>query len=427
MRRLLALLATVTVLAAGLAGLWLAQRGGADADLHHLFAHRVPDLGIALHRGVNAVEEMSHALEVADRWPEVADALKRIAAASPDPVQVGVHIDALNDALAKNALPYWIDGVEIGGRRALLTYEVVRVSTWESVSGRLVEVRHVRRLDSTNVAMGLVGHAGGGRPLVFLDRLEPLVVSSLLDAWDEETDEPWRAAWRASVERHLDGPTLARAATALRHREELFADITSGRKGLEPPDGFAWSPEQLAPYGAHLSGRHREALRAADRGVTTPELLAALESLLQLEATLTAAHEVHHVLTPEDAPPAEVVIALVGGDDLRFSRMADRELRAYLGQLHDGGGPGCLTVSQLAAQATLPGSRRTAHDYASRVLLEALEPEGGEEGHRERIRRLCQLSEEDLRARAAGAWKALYGSDFVPAQPRQDSLARAAP
>ena len=142
-------------------------------------------------------------------------------------------------------------------------------------------------------------------------------------------------------------------------------------------------------------------------------MLPALLKLRDLEANATEAHEVHHAVHGKLDPslvPADVMEAL-GDDDLQFGASTDGELRAYLGELHDGEAPPCLAVGRLGRILVGARAPRTPHHYAARVAFKHLQ--GGSwlssaVAVAQAVEQLCALDDAALRQRAAAAWTAIY-------------------
>jgi hypothetical protein len=320
----------------------------------------------------------------------------------------------------------------------VLSYEILERARW-TLGERSVELLRVRRLDTINVEMGLLGHAGGDQPVVLMDRLEAQLSDELPEAYDEkargnEIDRAARKLWRGLVGSRAGDGALQRAAEGLARREELFKVMETRLRGgsvrVPKPERLLYGAEffdALKPYtdsgrrgGPLLLPGDLRDLRRADEALREGDARAALEAALDLEAHVTEAHEARHAL-----------LDFVGEDDLDFAASAERELRAYIGEIHDAAAPACLSVQKIARTAGGARARRTPHFFAGHVLLRALFfaglpkdagpaagaalPGGGEPKEPELLEVLCALPDDVLRARAAAAYRRFYERPFVGA------------
>jgi hypothetical protein len=93
--------------------------------------------------------------------------------------------------------------------------------------------------------------------------------------------------------------------------------------------------------------------------------------------------------------------------------MADRELRAYLGELHDSPAPACVTLASCMRLVAGGAARATPHYFATRAILSQLSTDTNAEPPAT-LAALCALPDDVLRARVATAWQTLYGEPMEP-------------
>jgi hypothetical protein len=99
--------------------------------------------------------------------------------------------------------------------------------------------------------------------------------------------------------------------------------------------------------------------------------------------------------------------------------MSERELRAFLGQLHDSKPPACLTIISLAQLARGSRASATPHFFAAHALLATLADADAERGLTEQqvveiLGTLCALPDAELRTKAEAASLTLYGEPLLP-------------
>jgi hypothetical protein len=95
--------------------------------------------------------------------------------------------------------------------------------------------------------------------------------------------------------------------------------------------------------------------------------------------------------------------------------MAERELRAFIGEVKAAKSPACLSVVSLAQLARGSQSQATPHFFAAHALLATLGEVDGSRGLDEAatvavLQRLCALPDAELRAKAVTARAKLYPS-----------------
>lgn len=371
--------------------------------------------------------------------PALLERVLAVGAAYPDRAAVTAASTALDQALATAGVPVLIDVQPWQDTTLLLAYEVVARRAWRAGDTTHAVVR-VHRLDHTNIEPAWLGHAGRDAPLVLLDKLEVELLENLRRqrATDGNlVDAAVRKSWRALAERSVGAPVLAKAIAALAERDELHKKLEdsfqSKRVHVAYPERLLLGEEyfeRLSPYadpkragGPLFMRTDLKALRAADRALGDAEVLRALDTLRDLEASATEAHEVHHAVHGKldpSAVPADVMEAL-GDDDLSFGVATDGELRAYLGELRDAEAPPCLALGRLARILGGAHASRTPHHYAARVAFKHLQ--GGQwlssaAAVATAVEQLCALDEAALRAKAGDAWTAIYREPMPAVRPQ---------
>jgi hypothetical protein len=86
---------------------------------------------------------------------------------------------------------------------------------------------------------------------------------------------------------------------------------------------------------------------------------------------------------------------------------ADRELRAFLGELHDGPMPVCTSLAMIMRCLYGRGAGRTPHAFATIALLEQLDPKTDLEPA-DQLAALCRRPDATLRTKLEAAWQILY-------------------
>lgn len=434
------LLGLVLVLAGvGVVGFTRLGRASAPNDTSEraLFRTQLPDWVVAKSRGVGSDAALAACVEAARPWPRVAAALGALDGAWGDAAQLQAATATLNAALKEAGLAYWVDPQFPGGRPVLTTSEVLARAPWVRGESR-AEVLHVRRLDTLNLELGLLGHAGGDQPAVLRDRIEVSVMERLRTVGDRDwrpndVDEATARLWRQALARLVGADGLQEAERRLDERErlarELEGRLKGGRVHVARPERLVFGPdyfESLEPYtstrrrgGPLLMASDLRALRRADEALDDSEGLAAMKRVIELEAARVEAHEAWHALDPE---PQEVptLLRLLVGQDERFGHMAERELRAIIGELRDGEPPACLGVVVLGQLARGSRASATPHFFAAHALLATLAGLDGlggldEDTTVEVMETLCALPDAELRAKADAAATTLYGAPLAPA------------
>ena len=186
--------------------------------------------------------------------------------------------------------------------------------------------------------------------------------------------------------------------------------------------------EGLEPYtstrrrgGPLIMASDLRALRRADAALDESAGLQAMVRAIELEGEIVETHEARHALDPREVETPALLQSLVGEDDLRFGKLAERELRAFLGELRDSGPPACLSVLSLAQLARGRYAQSTPHFFAAHALLSTLAGVDGSHGLSkpqvvEVVEKLCALPDAELRALSDTAAQTLYGAALTPAR-----------
>lgn len=393
-------------------------------------------------------------IAAADRWPGLRTELARIDSVWPDDAAVRAAAEATNRAAQAAGLGYFIDVQNIRQRPILLTYEVAHRTTWQA-GERKIELLRLRRLDSLNVELAMLGETQGAQPRVLLDRIEATLARELPLMYPvggkpapsppnypmNEVDHAALMRLRAYLESKLGAGELALAVEKLRARDELLESMRArfhrGSVQFSRPDGFvlgeAWV-ESMEPYtrldhpgGPLMLDTDLRRVARADEELRDGSTAETLRRAIDHLAAITDVHEVRHALDVEPPPPPAALLELFPPQDERFPKMASLEMRAYLAELHHGAPPPCVIAAKLVRTVYGAGARRTPHFFAGFLILRELTGPKTAEGAEtaappvEQLATLCGLPEPSLRTRAADLWQKLYG------QPLQAALVATAP
>ena len=348
---------------------------------------------------------------------------------------------SVNRALATARLPYFVDIQRVGSQPIALSYELVTRVPWR-IGARTVDVLRLRRLDALNIELGMYGATDEGLPVVLLDRIES-------DAGDDAAGDvrargrdgapPERLRSRRAGARAPPAggarwaPGLGAAAADLAERDRLArgdAHAPARRRAAvrSRPTASSWASRGCRTWNSTRastaqagrccstricarSSRADEKLRA---GANAQVLAAAVDVL----ASATEAHEARHALdevNPDGPPPPPALFDVMGESSAQFVGMADAELRAYLGELHDTGSAACWVVAKMLRGVYGRGARRTPHFFATLTILRQLDPEP-DRAPAARLALLCDMPDAELRQRVAAAWQKLYGATMLPGQ-----------
>jgi len=405
-----------------------------EAPERTLFRSQLPAWSIARSRSEGPAE-LATCLETAKPWPAVAAAIEKLPDAWNDKDEMKAAVRAINEAARGAGLKYWVDPQFLRNGPIFTTYDVLGRAQWKGGPGSAtVEVLHVRRLDTVNIELGVLGHAGGDQPAVLRDRMELSVMRRLRTVDDEDqrandVDEEATRLWKKTLASLVPAAGLDEAQKRLDLRETLARDMEKRLKGgkihVARPERLGWGDDYfdfLEPYtstrrrgGPLLLASDLRALRRADEALDDSAGLTALVQVIELEATRVEAHEITHALDPAERDVPALLQSLVGENDVRFGHLAERELRAFIGELRDAKSPACLSVVSLGLQARGSGSTATAHFFAAHTLLATLAEVDGSRGLDvpttvEVMQKLCALPDAELRARADKAATTLYGA-----------------
>ena len=413
---------------------------------HTLFQATLPGWQVARFRTGSDADAAVAVQQEAKAWPALAAQLARLDKAWPDEAGVRDAAEGANRAALAAGLPYFLDVQHVREQPVVLTYEVVSRRNWRAGPQEVTALR-VRRLDKLNVELAMLGETQGGVPRVLLDRIEaslthdlPLLLAPPGAAAPPTThmrvngvDRAAFARMRGYLEAQLGAAALADAVAKLSAREALVEEMRGrfhgGTVQLARPDGFvlgeAWvssmEPHTRVdrPGGPLLLDTDLRKVARADEALRTGDTAETLRRALDLYAAATDVHEVRHALDSEAPPAPPPLRALFSGSDERFPKMAGLELRAYLAELNHGAPPPCVTAAKLVRTVYGATARRTAHFFASYLILTQInesaagaEPPGGEQ----QLATLCAMPEPVLRELAAKMWQQLYGTTLVPAR-----------
>ena len=426
------------------------------APARTLFQETLPGWQVARFRAGSAADAATAVQREAQAWPALAAALARLDQAWPDEAAVRDAAEGANRAALSSGLPYFLDVQHVREQPIVLTYEVVSRRSWRA-GAQQVTVLRVRRLDKLNVELAMLGETQGGVPRVLLDRIEaslthdlPLLLApggAAIPGARGRVNDADRAAFarmRGYLEAQLGAAALTDAVAKLSAREALVEEMRGrfhgGAVQLARPDGFvlgeAWvgsmEPHTRVdrPGGPLLLDTDLRKVARADEALRTGAAAETLRRALDLYAAATDVHEVRHALDSDPPPAPPPLRALFSGDDDRFPKMAGLELRAYLAELHHGAPPPCVTAAKLVRNVYGATARRTAHFFASYLILTQLgqgAPADGSTAAAERreppeapgaeqqLATLCAMPEPLLRGLAAKIWQQLYGTTLVPA------------
>jgi hypothetical protein len=378
-------------------------------------------------------------LRAAQAWPELSASLRELDRGYPDGVTaILAHV---NQTARKVGVPYWLDAKPVKGWPVLLSHHVEQIHHW-TAAGKSVEVIHLRRVDQINVELGLIGQASYNGPLVFLDRIEDEWVDELSRVEDPSAatvDREARKLMLSRIRGHTEvDPSPLLADLIARHK--LFEAMQNRMKVVVPrPTGLFWSErwfdhmESLTKFG---NGRgpmvfdsDLRLVREANRPMAKPEYRRIIAALVALRAENVEVHEARHAVET-DGPPMPSI--LQSWPNAGFADQINKELRAYLGELHDSPHEPCLSLAALIRAAYSPKSRPTPHAFAGQIIArglardertvqrpsrqaapadEAADPLAKAFPEIEPVafmQAVCAADTDSLRRRSAGLWQDLY-------------------
>ena len=438
MTRARIVMAGLGLAAAIAAGVVVVQRRARPDPARDMMRKTLPAWQTARTHNGPAGGDASRALFASARpWPDVATAFEAMDHAWPDNTEVRGAARTVNRALAAARLPYFVDIQRVGEQPIALSYELVKRVPWR-IGARTVDVLRLRRLDTLNIELGLYGATDEGLPVVLLDRIEAELASALPAMYGREGelrrhlndfDRAVLARERRLLEAQL-GAGLAAAAADVAERDRLLEVMRTRLHGGElqffPPDGFvlgeAWltNLEQYTRFdrrgGPLLFDTDLRAVARADEKLRAGENARLLAAAIDVQAAATEAHEARHALDeidPNGPPPPTQLFELMDQSSTKFIGLADAELRAYLGELHDTGSTACWVLAKMLRGVYGRNARRTPHFYATLTIVAQLDPDP-EHTPEARLATLCDLPDVEVRRRAAAAWQKLYGAPLAP-------------
>jgi hypothetical protein len=378
-------------------------------------------------------------IAAAGRWPALASAFETLDRVWPDEAAVGAAVKSINGALADAGLRYFTNDQMVVGRPYVLSYDLIGRIPWR-IGDRNVDVLRLRRLDTLNIEFAFDGFTEQGLPVVMLDRVEAMLARELPAMYAkrgeqrsgrfDDFDRIALGHFRAGLEARL-GAGVGEAAAALAERDRLLEEMRTRLRGdavtLALADGFAlgdaWlerlEPETrlTRPGGPLVLDTDLRAVARADdklRDGPTARLLAAAVDLMALS---TEAHEARHALDEVDpvGPPPPGLFEVMPESSTMMIGLADKELRAFLGELHDSPLPSCATLAQIMRTVYGRWARPEPHAFATRTILRQLGA-NAELDPAEQLAPLCALPDPELRARVATAWQKLYGAPMPASQ-----------
>jgi hypothetical protein len=228
------------------------------------------------------------------------------------------------------------------------------------------------------------------------------------------------------------GPGMATAAADLAQRDRLLEEMRTrfhgGEIQFDPPDGFVLGDRWLSelepltrfdrPGGPLFLDTDLRAVKHADEKLRSAETARLLAAAVDALASATESHEARHALDevdPNGPPPPTQLFEVMEGSSTEFIGLADAELRAYLGELHDTGSTGCWVLAKMLRGVYGRYASRTPHFYATVTILRQLDPVA-DRAPIARLDLLCDLPDAELRGRAAAAWQKLYGAPLLSGQ-----------
>ncbi len=380
-------------------------------------------------------------LEQARRWPDVAKSFETLDRVWPDEPPVRAAVQSVNQALTRAGLPYMVEMWPGPRDRPLvLSHHIIARVPWR-IGERTVDVLRLRRVDTLTVDFAMAGVTDEGLPVVLLDRIEAFLARDVPAAYGASRTE--RAArslnefdraalkhLRAFLDQRL-GAEMAAVGAALVERdslvEEMRARLHDGRLQFEDmPERFvlgdAWL-DSLKPATKDSRGEGPVILEAdlkevvkADERLQTPDMARVLDTLIELDAQSVEAHEARHALDEVEpvGPPPPQLFEVMEDSSTWIIGAADRELRAFLGELHDGQMSVCATLARIMRCLYGRGAARTQHSFAVIALLEQLDPKSEVEPE-EQLDALCRVPDAELRNRLERAWQILYAAPMPPA------------
>jgi len=369
----------------------------------------------------------------ARRWPALAKAFEALDQGWPEDAAVRAATASVNRALADAGLPYLASVWTVYDKPYVLSHALVARVSWH-IGPRTIDVLRLRRLDDVGIDFTFDGVTQDGLPVVMLDRVEatlarevPAMYAPARELRSSEYSDFDRAALarlRSFLESRL-GPGFARAALALRERDRLLEEMRTrfhgGEIHLAVPERLVLGDDWLEgikpstrfdrPGGPLFLDTDLKALLEADRALRDPSIAEAFRGAIDLFASSTEAHEARHAVEAADpaAPPPAALLDVMPGSSTHMSRMADSELQAFLGELHDGAVPACVNLARFMRTVYGAYARREPHYFATLALLEQLGADVEKDPEQE-LAALCAVPDGELRNSVVAMWRRLYGA-----------------
>ena len=426
-------LAVATLAAGGTATyLWRRARPVSDPALE-LMRTALPHWGLERNQSRSRPSDAKDDLVVrARRWPALAKAFQALDQAWPEETPVRAATASVNRALADAGLPYFASVWMVYDKPYVLSHALVARVPWH-IGARTIEVLRLRRLDDINIDFAMDGVTQDGLPVVLLDRVEAKLGRELpamyapareLRASDfSDFDRTALARDRSFLEGRL-GPGFARAVLALRERNRLLEEMRTRFHGdevqLAVPDRLVLGDEWLEtlepstrldrPGGPLFLDTDLKAVVQADRALRDQSTVEAFHAAIELYALSTEAHEARHAAegSERSAPPPSALFDVMPDSSTSMIGMADGELQAFLGELHDAALPACVNLAGIMRTVHGAFARREPHYYATLALLKQLRADPDQDPAQQ-LAALCGVADGELRSRVVAIWRRLYG------------------
>ena len=311
-------------------------------------------------------------------WPRLASALGDLDRAYPETVTA--RVARINQAARTEGVPYWLDVQTVRARPIVLSYRIDSRHHFQAARTRL-EVLRLARVDRLRVEMGLLGQASPNGPLVFLNRIEDewSRLLSPIGGAASPLDLAIRKTLRELAE-HAVGESIVPLVERLAQREAAYVVMEKRMRVTIPkPPGLYWPRDWFVEKaaltrfengrGPMIFNSDLQAVQDANARLDEPRFHEAMRELVALRAEGVEAHEARHAV---EIPEPPLPPFLRGGDNAFFLDQINRELRAYLGELHDTPRSPCLGLSALLAASYGSKSRSTPHAYVGRILVHTL-------------------------------------------------------
>jgi hypothetical protein len=373
----------------------------------------------------------------ARQWPALARAFESLDRAWPEEAAVRTATTSVNGALAQAGMPYFVSVWMVYEKPYVLSHALVARVPWR-IGTRTIDLLRLRRLDDIGIDFAFDGVTQDRLPVVMLDRVEATLARELpamyapakeLRASDfSDFDRVALARIRASQEARL-GPAFARAVRALRERNRLFEEMRTRFHGdeirLAVPEQLVWDDDWLGelepstrldrPGGPLFLDMDLKALVKANHELRDPSTTEAFRATIELSTLSTEAHEARHAAETAHptAPPPPALFDVMPDSSTRMIGMADSELQAFLGELHDAPVPACVNLARMMRTVYGAYARREPHYYATIALLKQLGADVDADPAQQ-LAALCGVPDGDLRSSAARIWRGLYGAPFAP-------------